>query len=162
MRITYFKAILLVLFTFSLTSCSAVKDDEDDKENRGYVTKFSDFSKIKPGNTNQQETLQILGSPITKSLFGKEEWIYAGGEVTKETFFEPEIKSFESYKITFNDAGIVESIKFKDRSSLKEFEISEDRTISGGNSLTFFQQLLGNVGRFNNQQRVGAGGGVGN
>lgn len=162
MRIIHFKALATILFTLTLISCSTIKEDIDDKENRGYVTKFSDFSKITPGKTTKEEALRLLGSPLTKSLFGKEEWIYAGGEVTKETFFEPEMKSFESYKIAFNEEGIVESIKFKDINSRKEFEISEDRTISGGNSLTFFQQLLGNVGRFNNQQRVGAGGGVGN
>ena len=156
MKLIGFKHFLIVFLIITVSSCSALKTDEEDHENRGYVTKFSDFSSIEPGKTSRDEVLQILGSPVTKSMFGKEEWIYAGGEVTKETFFEPEVKSYESYVIGFDEKGIVSSVN--GNNSLREFEISEDKTISGGNSLTLFQQLLGNVGRFNNAQRVGAGG----
>lgn len=152
---------LLTICFLCVFTISCNHKDEEKYENRGYVTKFSDFSKIKPGESNQQDVLMTLGSPITSSVFGDEQWIYAGEEVTKETFFEPDLKSYESYVISFNKDGIVKKVEKKDKGSLRDVKISGDRTTASGNSLTLMQQLLGNLGRFNTQDRVGAGGGAG-
>ena len=134
----------LVLFSvLFLISCTS------DVENRGYVVKFSDFSAIKPGNSNKNQVLEVLGSPTTKSVYGQEKWIYMGAEETKETFFEPEVQNFKAYEITFNESGIVDSIDKKTKDNMREFAVSEDKTETSGNEITFIQQLLGNLGKFN-------------
>lgn len=153
------KLLTICFLSILLFACYSKKDENF--ENRGYVTKFSDFSKIKTGETTKDEVFATLGSPITTSIFGDEQWIYAGSEVTKETFFEPKLKSYQSYVITFDKAGIVKSVDKTDKSSLRKVDISKDETITSGSSVTLFQQLLGNVGRFNTQNRVAAGGGAG-
>ncbi|MDX1950033.1 MAG: outer membrane protein assembly factor BamE [Rickettsiales bacterium] len=135
--------ILLVILVFQLVSACS-----DDLDNRGYVTKFSDFTKIETGVSTKDEVESLLGSPTTKSLYGKEEWIYLGSEVTKETFFEPEVKNYEAYIITFNSDDVVEKIAKRDENSLKEIEISDDTTATGGSKVTVIQQLLGNLGKF--------------
>jgi outer membrane protein assembly factor BamE (lipoprotein component of BamABCDE complex) len=150
MKLSKFKLSIAMLM-MTLASCSP------DVENRGYVTKFSDFSKIKVGKTTKGEALQVLGSPTTKSLYGDDKWIYLGSEVSKETFFEPEVKSYKAYEITFNDKGIVKDMKTKTKSDMREFAISGDRTATSGNEVTLLQQLLGNLGKFNPGRR-GPGG----
>jgi outer membrane protein assembly factor BamE (lipoprotein component of BamABCDE complex) len=151
---------LLLLLTTLVFGCNTSSKDEN-YENRGYVTKFSDFSAIKEGKSDKQEVLQTLGTPTTTSLFGEEQWIYAGGEVTKETFFEPKVKSYQSFTITFDESGIVKKVATGQKANLRKFNISKDETTTSGNSVTLFQQLLGNVGKFNPQNKMGPGGGVG-
>ncbi len=138
-----FNFFLTLLVLLTVSSCS------EDLDNRGYVTKFSDFSKITPNQTSKDEVLSILGSPTTKTVYGKEQWIYAGLEETKETFFEPEVRSYKAYIITFNNDGIAEKVEKKDGNSTREFQISQDKTVTGGSEVTVIQQLLGNLGKFN-------------
>ena len=133
------------LLGLMITSCNGA----DNIENRGYVTKFSDFSKIKAGESTKSDVIQALGSPSTTSLYGNETWFYIGKEQTKETFFAPEVKSYDAYQITFNKAGVVTAIDKKDKNSLKEFDIAKDYTKTSGNEITFWQQLFGNLGKFN-------------
>lgn len=135
-------ALALTLLTLSSACTKEI-------ENRGYVTKFSNFSDIKIGQTDKTDILRMLGSPTTKSNLGKEKWIYLGVEETKETFFEPDVKSYQAYVISFNKQDVVSSITTRDKSHLNEIEISEDFTSTGGNEVTFMQQLLGNLGKFN-------------
>ncbi len=146
-----FNIFLTIFSALLLFSC------DSDLENRGYVTKFSDFKRVRDGETTKDEVQAMLGSPTTKSVYGKEQWIYAGIEETQETFFEPEVKNFQAYIITFNDEGIVSRVESKGKDSLREFEVSDDKTLTGGSEMTVMQQLLGNLGKFNPMGNRGAG-----
>lgn len=136
-------SVLAIASIMILTSCS------DEVENRGYVTKFSDFSQLKVGKTTQPQAAKLLGSPTTISTIDGEKWIYLGIEETKETFYEPEIKTYDAYILSFNSSGILSGLSKKDKNNLNELEIDEDYTKTGGNEVTFMQQLLGNLGKFN-------------
>ena len=144
--------IFTIFITFNLTSCS-----NDEIENRGYVTRFSDFSKIQAGSTTKQQVLEILGSPTTSSVFGEETWFYLGKEETKETFFMPKTKSYDGYEIKFNKQGVVSSINKKDKTALKQFDTEKDFTKTSGNEITVWQQLFGNLGKFNPASRHNRG-----
>ena len=148
----FLKSIYIALFGALVASCSL---NSDEVENRGYMTKFSDFSKIKAGSSTKSDVIQALGSPSTTSMFGEETWFYVGKEQTKETFFEPEIKTYDGYEITFNKSGVVSSVNKKDKSALKEFEVAQDSTQTSGQELTVWQQLLGNLGKFAPGQKNG-------
>lgn len=118
-------------------------------ENRGYVTRFSDFSKLEVGKSTKFDVSKELGSPTTTSKIDNEKWMYLGVEETKESFFDPEVESYEAYILTFSKSGILSDISKRDKSHLNEFAVSEDFTDTGGNEVTFMQQLLGNLGKFN-------------
>lgn len=140
------RTVRLALFLFLsvfLVSCA------EEIENRGYVTKFSDFSKLNTGKSTKMDVIEALGSPTTTSDIGGENWIYLGVEETKETFFDPEIKSYDAYILSFNKNGVLNEVKKKDKSSLKEMAVAKEYTETGGNEVGFFQQLLGNLGKFN-------------
>lgn len=143
----------IIIAALVLSSC------EKDVENRGYVTKFSDFKQIVTGQTTKDDIQSLLGSPTTKSVYGKEQWIYAGIEETKETFYEPKIKNYEAYIVTFDDTGIVEKVEKKGKESLANIKVSNDKTQTGGSELTVMQQLLGNLGKFNPMGNKGVRGG---
>ncbi len=143
-------ALVSGLLAMSATGCS------NDVENRGYISKFSDFSKVKPGVSTKQDVVRDLGSPTTTSMFGTETWYYIGKEETKETFFEPELKSYTAYEITFN-GNVVKNITLKDQTAMNDVEVSEDFTRTSGNEVTFMQQLLGNLGKFSPTGRQNRG-----
>ncbi len=131
----------------------------NDIENRGYVSKFSDFSKIKAGVSTKYDVIQELGSPTTTSLYGDETWYYIGKEQTKETFFRPETKSYDGYAITFS-GDVVKSINKKDQTALKDVDVSDDFTKTSGNAVTVWQQLFGNLGKFDPASKQGVQTGV--
>lgn len=146
------------IFKFiAISAVLAVSSCSNDIENKGYVTKFSDFSKVKEGVSTKQEVMDALGSPTTTSLFGKETWFYLGKEQTKETFYEPETKNYSGYEIVFDDSGTVSKVVKKGKEDLKEFEIAEDYTKTTGNEITVLQQLFGNLGKFNPAGRANRG-----
>ena len=149
-KLPNFSLVAVIALSFvALTAC------EKDIENRGYMTKFSDFSQIQPNISTKQDVMQALGSPTTKSVFAPETWYYLGKEQTKETFFDPEIRSFSGYKITFNEAGTVSNIEMQDKSANRSFDVSEEVTETSGNEITFFQQIFGNLGKFNPASKQG-------
>jgi len=139
---------LIYTIAFGITSCS-----KTEIKNRGYVTKFSDFSQIKVGSSTKNDVIQSLGSPTTTSIYGDETWFYLGKEESKETFFRPETKSYDAYEITFDKAGVVSALNKKDKTALKEMEAEEDYTKTSGNEITVWQQLFGNLGKFNPASR---------
>jgi len=142
---------IFLLSIIFLNSCS------DELESRGYVTKFSKFEEIKKGQS-KQEILSQFGSPAIISKAGDETWIYAGSEYTKETFFEPQLRGYNAFKISFDSAGLVKGVTQKDINDRKEIELSDEITETGGNEVTFIQQLLGNLGKYN---PAGAAGRIG-
>ena len=162
-RITYMnkinlylsKVLLIIGLVFGLTIITTACSK--DTENWGYVSKFSKISEVKPGESNREDVISKLGSPTSKSVYGKEKWFYIGSEVTKESFFTPEIKNHEIYTVVFNKEGYVESITKKGKEDMTEVVVSEEETATEGNEITMTQQFLGNLGKFN-KEGMGANG----
>ena len=146
-----FNFIALATVSMVISSCS------NDIENKGYVTKFSDFSKIQAGASTKQDVIATLGSPTTTSLFGKETWFYLGKEQTKESFYHPETKTYDGYEIVFDDSDVVSKVVKKGKEDLKEFDVAKDYTKTTGNEITVLQQLFGNLGKFNPASRGSRG-----
>jgi outer membrane protein assembly factor BamE (lipoprotein component of BamABCDE complex) len=124
-------------------------------ENWGYISKYSKIDEVVANQSTREDVFEKLGSPTSKSSFGSEKWFYIGSEVTKETFFKPEILNHEVYTVTFNEAGVVTSIDKKGKEAKAEIELAEDVTATEGNEITFTQQLLGNLGKFNRDSMMG-------
>ena len=64
-------------------------------------------------------------------------------------FFTPKVLEHQIIEIRFDGEGIVESIKRHDARKAEKFDLVERTTPTKGNELTFIEQLLGNLGRFN-------------
>jgi outer membrane protein assembly factor BamE (lipoprotein component of BamABCDE complex) len=57
--------------------------------------------------------------------------------------------------IVFNNKGVVTRVDEYTKEAAKDVAVSTDKTPTEGNSITIWQQLLGNLGKFNT-----AGGGL--
>lgn len=118
-------------------------------ENRGYV-KLGDWKDtIKVGQTSKQELLEKFGSPSAQSSFGAETWYYVSTRKESIGFLKPEVVEQETVDISFNTEGVVSSVNIYNKDNAKDFELVKRTTPTEGHSLTFIDQTLGNLGRFN-------------
>lgn len=104
--------------------------------------------RIVPGATSQQEVEAMLGSPSTISVLDGEQWYYIGSLTESLAFLEPEVLERQVVAIRFDPQGIVQSVDAFGQERGKEVEVVERETPTRGNDLTFLQQFLGNIGRF--------------
>lgn len=126
-----------------LASCSPLVDA------RGHSAQTDDFSQIITGQSRTADVQAVLGSPSAKSNFGEETWYYISE--TKETvgLYAPKITDQKVAAIRFDTDGVVQGIENYSKKDGKPVELVKKETTTEGHKLTFIEQMLGNVGRFN-------------
>lgn len=134
----------IIVLALALVVSGCIKNEE----NRGFVTDFTDFSAIQKGQT-REEVQANLGSPSSKSAFGKETWYYIGMKMQTQAFHDPKVVNQDVVSITFNDEGKVDSIDRQKNNGGRDIKVAKDITPTGGNKVGLAEQLLGNLGRFN-------------
>jgi outer membrane protein assembly factor BamE (lipoprotein component of BamABCDE complex) len=133
----------LTVIALGLASCSPKV------ENRGYVKQANWKDTVKVGQTTKQEVLDQLGSPSAKSSFGPETWYYVSSRKESVAFLKPEVVEQETADISFDGAGVVSSINIYNKDNAREIDLVKRTTPTEGHSMSFIDQALGNLGRFN-------------
>jgi outer membrane protein assembly factor BamE (lipoprotein component of BamABCDE complex) len=131
----------------------AVTGCEETVDVRGNLPHASTLKEIKPGVQKRSDIQRLLGTPSAVSTFDKEVWYYIGGRVKTVSFFKPEVLERKVVTVRFTDKGVVENIDVSDAPTEKQFELVERETPTKGRELTFLQQLIGNVGRINQNRK---------
>ena len=134
---------LTLLTALSLTSaCSPVVSQ------RGNLLESYQTDEVKVGESTRSEVLRLLGSPTTQSTFNPNIWYYIGQETEKHGILDDEVVNENIVTVTFNAQGIVQSLDTPETERL-DVPYVRTKTPTHGNDLTFMQQLLGNLGKFN-------------
>jgi outer membrane protein assembly factor BamE (lipoprotein component of BamABCDE complex) len=141
--------ITSIALVLALTSCN-------NENSLGYMSDKSKLDAVLPGVADRNKVQEILGSPSSKSSFGPETWFYVQQKTNRVAFFAPDIKDQDVVAVRFNNLGIVENVERKGLQDGKTVEISKDETRTEGKSVTLWQQLLGNLGRYNSGPRDAA------
>lgn len=115
---------------------------------RGNFVYVEDVALIEPLRSTQSDVLNTLGTPTTKAVFDENTWYYIGLKTEKESFFDEKVVARQVYKIAFDDAGVVQSIA-EEATDTMDIPIASRVTPTSGNEITFVQQVLGNIGKFN-------------
>lgn len=137
------KNILLFTFVISIMSACASTNST-----RGNFIHAEDIGAITPYITTQFEVLNLLGTPTAKAVFDQNTWYYVGLKTEKKGFFDETITDRQVYKITFDDNDIVQSMVEVENDSV-DVPLASRVTPTSGNDVTFLQQMLGNIGKFN-------------
>lgn len=119
---------------------------------RGNMVEDFQLEQVTPMESTRSDVLRSLGSPTTKSTFDPNVWYYIGQETHKRGIFDPEIVEERILLVAFNEEGYVEAIEDVDRERLN-IPYVRDKTPTHGNEVTAVQQFLGNLGKFNPNQR---------
>jgi len=130
-----------------LAACSPIIQQE------GNVPDPDQVVQINPGVDDKNRVTQLLGSPSTVSAFQDRTWYYISRRTEQHAFLDPDVVDQEVLAISFNDQNIVQDMKIYGLENGRLVAMNENVTPTYGNNLTLLQQLLGNLGRFNNPNK---------
>ncbi len=115
----------------------------------GYVHDGDLKDQLVVGQTTKDQVKEKLGSPSSQSTFGNETWYYITNRQETVAIFKPEIVTQNVVSIEFDSTGLVSKVNNFSQKDGEEFAMVRQTTPTEGHTLGFFEQLLGNIGRFN-------------
>jgi outer membrane protein assembly factor BamE (lipoprotein component of BamABCDE complex) len=89
-------------------------------------------------------------------VFADDSWYYISRRTRQLAFFDPEVVDQQVYIVRFDDKGVVAAVDRKDLKDGREVDPVARTTPAPGRELTFMEQLIGNVGRFNKSGSTGS------
>jgi outer membrane protein assembly factor BamE (lipoprotein component of BamABCDE complex) len=121
---------------------------------RGNMLEDYQIAAVKPGST-QTEVLQNLGSPTTVAPFDDKVWYYMGQDTEKKGIFDAKVTHERIVEVTFDDQKNVKTIQ-EIPNQREDIPYERRKTPTSGNEITVMQQLLGNLGKFNKDEKATA------
>lgn len=114
---------------------------------RGNLVEDTRLSLVQVGSSTRDDVAYILGTPTTVGTFDDSNWYYIGQTLKPRTFRRPEILERRVLAIRFDETGVVEEIDEMSLEDAQEVELVERETPTLGRTVTFWEQMLGNLGR---------------
>ena len=124
---------------------------------RGSLPAADVVDNLKVGVQTKDQVVQLLGSPSNVGTFSDNTWYYIGVKVEQTAFFKPAPVEQQVLQIKFDDLGVVKEVKKLGLEDAQQVALNSNETPTAGKELGFFEQLFGNVGRFNGKQGIGGG-----
>lgn len=141
-RQTVSRAAVAVVIAAAVAGCAR------ETHNHGSQLDERHLQAIRPGAHTKNNVFAILGSPATTATFDGDAWYYIGGERAIRTPFADEELERTVLVVRFDPAGVVDEVEVLGLDQAEEVALVERETPSFGQSVTVMQQLLGNIGRF--------------
>lgn len=115
---------------------------------RGNKVDADELKQLVPGTTTQADATSLLGSPTAKGSFDSNSWFYIS-ELTRPVIGGTQgVEQQAVVMLTFNTQGVLQTVQTLNQRDALSVPIVSRTTPSPGTEAGFFQQLLGNVGRF--------------
>jgi len=115
----------------------------------GFVPDEASLARLQIGVQQREDVRDLLGTPSTVTPFGDETWLYISRRTSSRVFFEPTIIEQQVVAIVFDERGVVSDIRTLALSDGRIVNHVARATPAPGKELSFLEQLVGNVGRFN-------------
>ena len=134
---------------------------------RGNAPTEAQLAQIQPGTTDKANATRILGSPSSVAVFDADTWYYISQKTKTVAFFTPELVDQEVVIIEFDKDGVVRDVRHRGMNDRVAVSPNPNETPAKGREFTFWEQLIGNFGKFSGapSNRVpgygGPGGGTG-
>ncbi|MEL6361997.1 MAG: outer membrane protein assembly factor BamE [Pseudomonadota bacterium] len=114
----------------------------------GYVLERGETKLTARENVDTKESvIARYGEPSVRGVFGDNRWYYIANRDEARAFFRPEITSQEVVAFHFNDEGVVEKVETVGLERTVDLKMVSKVTPTRGKELSFWEQLLGNVGQ---------------
>jgi outer membrane protein assembly factor BamE (lipoprotein component of BamABCDE complex) len=118
-------------------------------DQRGNLPDPDKLAEIKPGTTTKEQVVKVLGTPSSASTFNDDTWYYISRKTKQVAFFSPTVLDQQVYIVDFNDQGIVKNIDHRTLADGEPVTPAPGATPAPGRELTFLEQIIGNMGKFN-------------
>lgn len=138
-----------------LSGCVSVRTSH------GYVLERGETEiKAQAGVDTKESMLAKYGEPSTKGAFDEDYWYYFAAQDAARAFFKPRTTTRAVVAIKFRDDGFVEEARTLNAEDGFKVHAVNKATPTRGKEITFWEQLLGNVGQLpTTQQGQSPGGG---
>ena len=117
----------------------------------GFVPAKDVIEKLRPGVHDRDSVPSLFGSPTTVADFDGEIWLYVKRESEQIAFLPEKLLNQSVLAVRFDKNGIVSGIQRLEIEDGKAIKPVERKTVTRGRELGLFEQLIGNLGRFSNQ-----------
>lgn len=128
---------------------------------RGHLDVTRKLEALPKDEAYKQDVLRLLGTPSARSSFGDETWYYISTKEESMAFFKPEITEQKVVAVQFDANGKVTGVRNFTKKDGADVDVVEKMTPTEGHEYGFWEQMLGNFGRFNNAGKSGTAGSVG-
>jgi outer membrane protein assembly factor BamE (lipoprotein component of BamABCDE complex) len=146
---------------FGLAVLLAVAACETTIDVRGHVPDDENLAKIQVGLQSKRDVAELLGTPSTVTPFGDETWLYISRKTSTVSFMEPKTLEQKVVAVAFDDKGRVADVRKLELADGKVVRHVARKTPAPGKELSFIEQLIGNVGKFNAPRPSAVGGPAG-
>lgn len=133
---------------FVIATSTAFVGCTTERQTRGYIFDEEVAATLAPGVDNRRSVTSTLGSPSATSGFGPEVWYYVSRRTRKKAFLEERPIDQTILEIRFDDGGTVDNIKRYSLADANAIDPRDAETPARAKTLTFFEQLFSNIGRF--------------
>lgn len=137
------RLLISALAVAAVAGCGATVDQ------RGNLPEADKLAEIHPGTTTRDQVVKILGTPSSTGVFDDKNWFYISRKTQQFAFLSPDVMDQQVYIVHFDGNGVVASVDRKDLTDGRDIEPAPGATPAPGRELTFLEQVLGNLGRFN-------------
>jgi outer membrane protein assembly factor BamE (lipoprotein component of BamABCDE complex) len=148
-RIPVLASVAVALAAIGLAACAPTIDQ------RGNLPEPDRVAQIRPGTTTREQVVRILGTPSSTGVFDDKNWYYISRRTKQVAFLDPDVLDQQVYIVNFDDKGVVRGVDHKDLKDGQDIAPAPGATPAPGRELTFLEQVLGNVGRFNKSSSSG-------
>lgn len=124
-------------------------------ETHGNMLEDYQMKEILPGLDGKEDVVRKIGSPTTIATFDDNTWYYMGQKTAQKGILDAKVEKERIVVVRFGADGKVDSVNER-KDGREEFPIVQRTTPASGNELTFIQQMLGNVGKFNKNTQESA------
>lgn len=131
---------------------------EAPKRVHGNMPEKDEIATIRAGEATRGDVVDTLGAPSTRSPFADGTWYYVGAEKKQIAFFEPEVVKRRIFRVSFAENDTVAETETLTLEDGRPIDPVDSITPTAGRDLNVFEQLIGNLGRFNTGQGSGSPG----
>ncbi len=119
------------------------------KEHRGYVLDEELASAIQVGVDNKDSVTKTLGRPTFTGQFDPNDWYYVARDTKAIAFRSQKVMDQDVIHIRFDAAGNVAAVNRTDETLVARINPVDDKTPTLGRNRSFFDEIFGNIGVFN-------------
>ncbi len=143
------RAGILVLMALAMfTGCTSKVT------HRGNAPNPAMLEKIKVGEHNRSQVARLLGTPSNAAIFNDSTWYYVSRKTKTTAFYQPEVLESQVIAIHFDTSGKVKEIRRYTKKDGREITPVARSTPTPGREMGLMEQLLGNIGRFEVEDRT--------
>jgi outer membrane protein assembly factor BamE (lipoprotein component of BamABCDE complex) len=135
--------IIALVLAGSLAACSKTV------EQRGNQPTAEKVAEIKPGISTQEDVTRILGTPSSVGTFDDKTWYYISRRTEQLAFLTPDLVDQQVIAVSFDEQGLVREVRRHGMDERRAVTPVARSTPAAGKELSFIEQLIGNVGKFN-------------